>query len=55
MELQDKNLTCKDCGQGFVWTAGEQKFFHEKGFTNEPKRCPKCRKLKKQNFERRAA
>lgn len=41
--LEDKTLTCMDCGQEFVFTAGEQEFYEEKGFTNEPKRCKKCR------------
>ncbi len=43
MEFQDKNLTCQDCGNEFVFTAGEQKFYAEKGFENEPKRCKDCR------------
>jgi CxxC-x17-CxxC domain-containing protein len=44
---QDKMLICKDCGKEFVWTAGEQEFFAEKGFANEPKRCKACREAKK--------
>ena len=47
-EYQDKTLVCKDCGTEFVFTAGEQQFYAEKGFTNEPKRCPECRKARKQ-------
>ena len=39
MEFQDKTLQCVDCGTDFVWTAGEQAFFADKGFKNEPKRC----------------
>ena len=39
----DKPLTCRDCGQSFVFTAGEQEFFASKGFTNEPGRCTECR------------
>ena len=39
----DKTLVCKDCGQEFVFTAGEQEFYAEKGFTNEPQRCKACR------------
>lgn len=35
----DKTLVCKDCGQEFTFTAGEQEFYAEKGFTNEPQRC----------------
>jgi|YelNatPaOPRAMG01_1025707.scaffolds.fasta_scaffold285388_1 CxxC-x17-CxxC domain-containing protein len=41
--MQDKTLTCRDCGAEFVFTASEQEFFAQKGFTNEPSRCPKCR------------
>jgi CxxC-x17-CxxC domain-containing protein len=43
----DKTLTCRDCGQGFVFTAGEQEFFASRGFTNEPSRCPECRAARK--------
>ncbi len=39
----DKTLTCRECGQSFVFTTGEQEFFASKGFTNEPSRCPECR------------
>jgi len=46
-EFQDKVLTCADCGQEFTWSAAEQAFFKEKGFTNEPKRCKDCRDAKK--------
>ncbi len=41
--MQDKTLTCKDCGKQFVWTAGEQQFYQDKGFTNPPSRCPEDR------------
>ncbi len=47
MEFQDKTLTCGDCGNEFTFTAGEQAFYNEKGFTNEPKRCKACRDAKK--------
>ena len=51
---QDKTLVCKDCGSDFTFTASEQEFFAEKGFTNEPGRCPSCRAAKKnQNSGRR--
>ena len=43
MELQDKNLTCRDCNTTFVFTAGEQGFYIEKGLMNEPQRCASCR------------
>jgi len=43
MEFQDKVLKCIDCGADFVFTAGEQLFFHDKQFRNEPKRCKTCK------------
>ena len=43
MEFQDKMLKCIDCGADFVFTAGEQLFFHDKQFKNEPKRCKTCK------------
>ena len=45
MDFQDKTLVCKDCGKEFVFSAGEQAFYAEKGFENEPeggKRCGLC-------------
>ncbi len=44
---EDKTLKCKDCGADFVFSAGEQEFYAEKGFTNEPQRCKACRDAKK--------
>ncbi len=46
-QYQDQTLTCRDCGNSFVWTADEQKFYAEKGFANAPVRCPSCRAAKK--------
>lgn len=46
---QDKTLVCKDCGKEFVFTAGEQEFYAERGFENEPQRCKECRQLRKNN------
>ena len=46
---QDKTLICQDCGREFIWTAAEQEFYAEKGFTNEPKRCKECREKRKNN------
>ena len=43
----DKTLTCRDCGNEFVFTAGEQEFYAQKGFTNQPSRCPDCRRAAK--------
>ena len=47
INMEDKTLTCRDCGREFVFTASEQEFFAQKGFTNEPSRCPECRAAKK--------
>jgi len=45
--FEDKTLICKDCGKEFVFTAGEQEFYAEKGFQNEPQRCKSCRDARK--------
>ena len=45
--FEDKTLTCKECGEEFVFTAGEQEFYAEKGFVNEPQRCKACRDARK--------
>ena len=44
--FEDKSLTCKDCGNEFVFSAGEQEFYSKQGF-NEPVRCKACRDAKK--------
>ncbi len=41
--FSDKTLVCRECGASFLFTAGEQQFYAQKGFTNEPGRCPECR------------
>jgi CxxC-x17-CxxC domain-containing protein len=43
MEYRDKTLSCADCQQPFVWSSGEQLFFADKKFKNEPKRCKECK------------
>jgi CxxC-x17-CxxC domain-containing protein len=47
MSYADKTITCQDCGVDFVFTAGEQEFYAQKGFANEPSRCPSCRQARK--------
>ena len=47
MPFTDRNLTCVDCGAEFVFTADDQEFHASRGFTNEPKRCPDCRRARK--------
>lgn len=44
---QDEQLICKDCGAEFIFTAGEQEFYGEKGFQNKPQRCKACRDSRK--------
>ncbi|KJZ84366.1 hypothetical protein ClosIBUN13A_CONTIG232g03684 [Clostridium sp. IBUN13A] len=51
--MEDKTIVCKDCGKDFVFTVGEQEFYKEKGFDNEPVRCPDCRRARKQQNNRR--
>lgn len=48
--MESKMIVCKDCGKEFEYTAGEQKFFEEKGFT-APIRCKDCRAAKKARNE----
>ena len=43
MNFEDKTLNCRDCGTDFVFTAGEQEFYQQKGLMNQPGRCPSCR------------
>ena len=48
-EYSDIELICKECGSKFTFTAGEQKFYDEKGFTNQPQRCKNCRDQRKKD------
>src|SRR5262245_49234128 len=47
MSYADKNLTCRECGQEFAWTAGEQEFYASRGLMHPPSRCPSCRRARK--------
>ncbi len=47
MGFEDKSLRCSDCGATFTFTAREQEFYQQKGYTTEPKRCPSCRAARK--------
>ncbi|MBI4868432.1 MAG: zinc-ribbon domain containing protein [Candidatus Wallbacteria bacterium] len=42
MPFEDKKVICRDCGKEFIFSAGEQEFFAQKGFTNAPSRCKPC-------------
>ena len=44
---EDQHITCVDCGEDFIFTAGEQAFYREKGLTNAPTRCKACREKRK--------
>ena len=48
MSYTDRTLTCADCGTAFTFSADDQSYHAEKGFTNEPKRCPNCRAAKRE-------
>ena len=53
-ERKDKTIVCKDCGKEFVFTVGEQEFYAEKGFQNEPVRCKECRISRKEKRNKEA-
>ena len=42
----DKTIVCRDCGQEFVFSAGEQQFYATRGLS-EPTRCTSCRAARK--------
>jgi CxxC-x17-CxxC domain-containing protein len=47
VSYEDRTLTCQDCGADFIFSADDQAYHAEKGYTNEPKRCPSCRAARK--------
>ena len=47
MDSVDRSITCIDCGTEFAFTAGEQQFYAQRGFTESPKRCTNCRSRRK--------
>lgn len=51
--MEDKTIECVECKSEFVFTVNEQKFYAERGFGNEPKRCAKCRADKKNRMNNR--
>jgi CxxC-x17-CxxC domain-containing protein len=53
VSYQDKTLTCRDCGQSFIFSAGEQEFYAQRGLMNQPGRCPDCRAQSRQRQESR--
>jgi CxxC-x17-CxxC domain-containing protein len=47
----DMTLTCRDCGQAFTFTSGEQDFYASRGFS-EPTRCADCRATRRAERDR---
>jgi CxxC-x17-CxxC domain-containing protein len=45
MDLADRELKCSECGEMFVFSAGEQQFFRDRGFNHDPKRCKQCKQI----------
>src|SRR6185436_9162826 len=54
-EHHDRTIKCVDCAGDFIWTAGEQVVFHDKGLRNEPKRCTPCKQAKNERLAAIAA
>ena len=52
MEFTDRVMKCVDCGAEFVFTAGEQLFFHDKQFKNDPRHCKQCKAKRARNGQR---
>ena len=42
-DFVERTLVCRECNLEFVFSAGEQQFFHAKGLQNDPGRCLDCR------------
>ena len=47
MVFQERTLTCAECGSSFIFSVDDQQYHAEKGYTNEPKRCPACRQARR--------
>ncbi len=47
MAFEDKTLVCRECGDSFTFSSGEQEFYQGRGLTHEPARCPSCRAARK--------
>ena len=47
MVFQERNLTCAECGTSFPFTVEDQQYHSERGYTNDPKRCPSCREARR--------
>ena len=47
MAFEERTLTCVECNNGFAFTVEEQQYHSERGYTNDPKRCPSCRESRR--------
>ncbi len=47
MVFEDRTLACVECGESFTFSVDDQQYHQEKGYTNEPKRCPNCRQARR--------
>jgi CxxC-x17-CxxC domain-containing protein len=47
MIFVDKPIRCVSCGEDFIFTAGEQEFYKNRGLEHEPTRCKNCREARK--------
>ena len=47
MVFEDRTLVCVECGDSFTFSVDDQQYHQEKGYTNEPKRCPNCRQARR--------
>ena len=47
--FNDKILRCCDCGESFIFTAGEQAYYKSKELS-EPHRCKFCRDRRKRTL-----
>jgi CxxC-x17-CxxC domain-containing protein len=47
MVLEEKTIICKECAEAFLFSAGEQGYYLEKGLLNEPQRCANCREQRR--------
>ena len=49
MAFEDKTLVCRECGDAFTFSAGEQEFYQSRGLLNEPSRCASCRSIRRRS------
>ena len=50
MAFEERSLTCVECAGSFTFSADDQQYHSEKGYTNDPKRCPDCRRTRRSRY-----